>query len=167
MPKRLLQRCGVDCIGEFRLAAEQRFQDGLALAARGRRTAAVYLWGYAAEMTLKAGFFSLIGFAPSQAITRVDLRGARNRAMGMGIGWRGNNFHDLQAWSQLLVMMRSTAQHMAYSVPGMDKRVLHCGQLLQVLWSETLRYHKNMAYDYEVAQVREAAEWLLANSSVL
>ncbi len=69
MPRRLIDRCQPDCIREFRLAARQRFDDALVLAASGRRTGAIYLWGYTAEMTLKAAYFSLIGMAETDTIT--------------------------------------------------------------------------------------------------
>ena len=60
MPRGLRARCQPDSIREFRAAARQRFQDGLTAAAGERRTAAIYLWGYAAEMTLKAAYFALL-----------------------------------------------------------------------------------------------------------
>jgi len=47
------------------------------------------------------------------------------------------------------------------------REVQSCGQGIGQLWSEALRYHKNVAYVYEMNQVREAAEWLLVNSDVL
>ena len=50
MPKPLLSRLQPDSIAEFRAAARQRFLDGEVAAANDRRTVAVYLWGYAAEM---------------------------------------------------------------------------------------------------------------------
>ena len=34
------------------------------------------------------------------------------------------------------------------------------------VWSEGLRYHKNLAYEFEVTQVRESAEWLLVNADI-
>ena len=69
MPRRLLERCGPDSIREFRSAGRQRFDDGLALAAVGRRTGAIYLWGYAAEMILKSAYFSVVGLDESAEIT--------------------------------------------------------------------------------------------------
>jgi hypothetical protein len=42
-----------------------------------------------------------------------------------------------------------------------------CGQRIGLLWNETLRYRRNVAYEYEMVQVREAAEWLLANAAIL
>src|SRR5438132_12581385 len=63
MPTRLIQRCQPESIREFRASAGQRYDDGLALAGTGNRTAAIYLWGYVAEMILKAAYFSLLGLA--------------------------------------------------------------------------------------------------------
>lgn len=69
MPRRLLQRCQPDSIAEFRSASRQRYDDGLSLAIQGRRTGAIYLWGYAIEMTLKAAYFSFIGKGVRDPIT--------------------------------------------------------------------------------------------------
>ena len=55
---------------------------------------------------------------------------------------------------------------MAYSVDFGDQ-VQANGQRISQLWNETLRYHKNTPYSYEVRQVREAAEWLIVNSAFL
>ncbi len=59
MPKNLIQRLRHDSVAEFEAAALTRFQDGIELEARGRPLAAIYLWGYSAEMTLKAALFSI------------------------------------------------------------------------------------------------------------
>ena len=61
MPRRLVDRCQADSIREFRASARQRYEDGLALAGAGKGTAAIYLWGYASEMTLKAADCMLAG----------------------------------------------------------------------------------------------------------
>lgn len=42
-----------------------------------------------------------------------------------------------------------------------------CRQRVGQLWSETLRYRSNVAYEFEMVQVREAAEWLLTNAATL
>jgi hypothetical protein len=69
MPRLLLARCNPDSIREFRLAAQLRFDDAMALAAAGNRTGAIYLWGYTVEMQLKAAYFSTIGIAEIAPIT--------------------------------------------------------------------------------------------------
>ncbi len=168
MPKGLLERCQPDSIAQFRVAARQRFADGEALAAAERRTAAVYLWGYAAEMTLKAAYFEVMVFAKTDVITLADLRAAAFTAPGLGVTWPGlpgnPKLHDLRAWAELLVATRGTNPGTAYADPAFGAQVVTQGNLLQRLWSEVLRYRKNLAYDHELEQVRKATAWLLSHS---
>ncbi len=168
MPRRLLDRCHPDSIREFRVAARQRFDDALAMAGRGRRTGAIYLWGYTAEMTLKAVYFSLIGLAETAVITwKAHLQPAINKGKGMGMAWPAQGAgHNVRAWAELLVGVRALSATTAF-VPPFGLEVQRHGQRIEELWRETLRYRKNHAYLYETKQVREAAEWLLVNSDVL
>src|SRR5438105_9517147 len=170
MPRGLIDRCRPDSIREFRASARQRYHDGLALSGRGNRTAAIYLWGYAAEMTLKAAYFSLFGLADDDVITvpgHIQPAINRGRAAPLAIAWPNQGAgHNVRAWAELLVGVRALAPATAYG-PAFATQVQGCGQRLGQLWRETLRYHKNRAYLYEVRQVREAAEWLLVNSANL
>jgi hypothetical protein len=168
MPRRLLDRCQPDCIREFRAAARQRFDDALALAGCGRRTGAIYLWGYTAEMTLKAAYFALIGLADTDAITwTTHLQPAIHRGRGLGVAWPAQGAgHNVRAWAELLVGVRALSPATAWA-PPFDRDVQRCGQRIEQLWRETLRYSKNDAYLYEMRQVREATEWLLVHSDAL
>lgn len=168
MPKALVRRCQPDSIQEFGAAAHQRFLDGISAAASERRTAAIYLWGYAAEMVLKAAYFRVIGFATTQAITFPDLQAAINQGKILGIPWptKGQG-HNVRAWAQLLVTWRATTPGWSYPPLSFGLQVLARGQLFERLWIESLRYHKNTAYLFEVTQIREATEWLLSNSAEL
>lgn len=168
VPKRLLARWQPECIREFRAAARQRFDDGLDLAARNRRTGAIYLWGYSAEMALKAAYFSLT-LAETDAIT---WPGHIQPAIQHGrtthtITWPNHGQgHNVRAWAELLVAERANLAGMAYS-PDVGQEIQAHGQRIGLLWNETLRYHKNVAYLHEVTQVRLSAEWLLANLETL
>ncbi len=170
MPRRLIDRCQPDSILEFRASARQRYQDGLALAGAGNRTAAIYLWGYATEMILKAAYFSLFGLADDDVITvpgHIQPAINRGRAAPLSIAWPNPGAgHNVRAWAELLVGVRALTPATAY-VPAFAAQVQQRGQRVGQLWSETLRYHKNRAYGYEVRQVREATEWLLIHSDDL
>lgn len=168
MPRKLLNRCQPDCIGEFRAAARQRFDDALVLAGHGRRTGAIYLWGYTAEMTLKAAYFALIGLAEPDVITwNAHLQPAIQRGRSMGVAWPPQGAgHNVRAWAELLIGVRALSAVTAWASP-FDRDVQRCGQRIEQLWRETLRYHKNVAYWHEMNQVREAAEWLLVHSDAL
>ena len=163
MPKHLLNRCLPNSVREFRSASLQRYTDGISLASAGRRTAAVYLWGYSAEMTLKAAYFSFLGFTDSQTITIQDLIDAKRKAISWRLPWQGN-LHDLTAWANLIVETRMRTSGSAYASPKFGLEVQARGQRLTRFWKETLRYNKNVAYAYEIRQVREAVEWLLIHS---
>jgi hypothetical protein len=168
MPRRLPARWQPECIREFRASARQRFNDALALAAAGRRTGAIYLWGYSAEMTLKASYFSLT-LAETDPITWGGhvLPAIQHGKTARGIAWPvPGQGHNVRAWAELLVAERAATPGLAYA-PQFGREVQSCGQRIGQLWSETLRYHKNVAYLHEVAQVREAAEWLLGHSDAL
>jgi hypothetical protein len=166
MPRRLIDRCQPDSIREFRASARQRYNDGLTLAGAGNGTAAIYLWGYAAEMLLKAAYFSLSGLAPDDVITVAGhIQPAINRGRGapLSIAWPNQGAgHNVRACAELLVAVRALTPATIYG-PTFATQVQGCGQRIWQLWRETLRYHKNRAYLYEVRQVREATEWLLVN----
>lgn len=164
MPKRLLDRCQPDSISEFRSAARRRFDDGLALAVAGQRTGAIYLWGYTAEMILKAAYFSSVGIAENAALTMAHhIQPAIQRGQSLGIAWPNQGRgHNIRAWSEWLVLARASSATPYPSAFGLE--VQHYGQRFEPLWRETLRYRKNHAYLHEVRQAREAAEWLLVHS---
>ena len=161
MPKSLPNRLDPDSVAEFTAAARVRFDDGVSLNSRGRRTGAIYLWGYTAEMLLKAAYFRAIGFNVTRQITLGDLRNAVNLAPSLGVIWVGN-FHSVLSWSRLLVARRGTAIGVRFR-----SRVLSAGAAVQRSWNETLRYHKNQAYAYELRQVETRVSWLLTNSARL
>jgi hypothetical protein len=121
-------------------------------------------------MTLKAAYFSLSGLAEDAVITvpgHIQPAINRGRAAPLRIAWPNPGAgHNVRAWAELLVGVRALAPDTAYS-PAFAAQVQGCGQRAWQLWRETLRYHKNRAYLYEVRQVREAVEWLLVNSDDL
>jgi hypothetical protein len=165
MPKSLLNRTKLDSIREFRAAAAVRFRDGEALASHGRRTAAIYLWGYSAEMTLKAAYFAAVGYSETRVITKNDLYGAVNAAIkSYHVAWTNRNLHEVRAWANLLVEFRSRSPAIPYALPDFGNEVKRMGRRIEPLWSETLRYRKIVAHPSEVERMRQASGWLLANS---
>ena len=168
MPRRLLDRCRPDSIQEFRLAASRRFDDGLAMASQGRRTAAIYLWGYTGEMIIKAAYFSFLGIHDAQDLSwSIDVRPAIRAGRQLGILWPPHGEgHNVRAWGELLINARSTSAASAFPIAFGHDVQRHCQRIGQ-LWRETLRYRKNHAYLHEVNQVRVSAEWLLVHSHAL
>jgi hypothetical protein len=121
-------------------------------------------------MLLKAAYFSVLGVGEAAPLQMaVHINPAIQLGRGLGIAWpQGGQGHNVRAWAELLILERATHPNpvMAYSVDFGDQ-VQANGQRISQLWNETLRYHKNKPYSYEVTQVREAAEWLIVNSTLL
>jgi len=70
----------------------------------------------------------------------------------------------LESWARLLAMKRATTPGCAYQTAAFGNHVELCGRRLQSIWSEVLRYHKNVAYEYEVNRMRRESAWLLRNA---
>jgi hypothetical protein len=121
-------------------------------------------------MTLKSAYFSLLGLGERDTITvpgHILPAINRGQAAPLHIAWPTQGAgHNVAAWAELLVGVRALAPATAYN-PAFARQVQQYGQRIWQLWRETLRYHKNRAYLYEVRQVRDATTWLLANSDVL
>jgi hypothetical protein len=167
-PKSLLERCADDCVGEFQIAARQRSRDAAVLADARRGVGAIYLWGYAVEMILKAAYFRLIGFHDRQTIDRHDLFQAAKTAQTIGVVWLPpSNFHNLRAWVELLVRSRASKPSSTYLSPRFAQDVVDRTLKVQRFWNETLRYRKNVAFEWEVREVREGAAWLISHSELL
>lgn len=93
------------------------------------------------------------------------MRNAISRAKTtFSITWLGGG-HEVQGWAELLI-----AERLHLNIPHSQDvalKIQSCGKKFRRLWTESLRYHKNVAYSHEMNQVREAAEWLLARSEDL
>jgi len=138
------------------------------LAIAGQRTGAIYLWGYAAEMLLKAAYFTFIGVPKLRSLTfPQDIQPAIARGRVLGIAWPAQGAgHNVRAWAELLVIVRAATPGGAFSA-RFGVQVQRCGQRISELWRETLRYHKNVAYEHEVDHVRGAVSWLLSHEQSL
>ncbi|MBN9122267.1 MAG: hypothetical protein J0I06_24525 [Planctomycetes bacterium] len=142
----------------FRAAAGARYREAVQLEVGGHRLAAVYLFGYAAEMLLKAAYFRLAGWAPAAIITHAHLNAAKATAIGYGLTWAGN-LHDLTGWSRFLIHER-VVRGQAFGALFRNQLQSRVNQLYRH-WREWLRYHDMMPYRGEVAGARAAANWLL------
>ena len=142
-------------------AAEERFWDGfdLATGTAQRYTGAVYILGYVVEMLLKVAFFRISGIPDN-----VDVKPYLNTAKTHS-SWTGRNYHDLQAWCNLLIVDRlhRGVQFDPVFAAELTRRVL----LVGLHWREDLRYKHNQANDAEVSEVLENTDWVLSNRTLL
>lgn len=170
MPRSLLRRLQPECIREFELAADERFRDATCLIGGDRRTAAIYLFGYVVEMILKARYFRLIGLGDFDAISISTLRqhvGDSPASTARSLGLQGaRNLHNLLAWVELIVAYRGD-RGISYRDPGFGDMLYSNVIAIHRLWSESLRYHRNIAYPHELGRARVACEWILGNRDAI
>ncbi len=164
MPRLLPVRFATECIREFDLAATERYRDAAALSLGERRAGAVYLYGYVVEMLLKAAYFRALRYADTAPISLTDLRtaagdnpGSTARTLGLA-GTR--NLHDIGAWAELLVAFRTT-RGPVYPDVGFGALLLNRVTVVRQRWAETIRYHKNTAYQHELERVEYACRWVV------
>ena len=140
-------------------AALERYWDGIDLATspEARRTAAIYLMGYVAEMLLKVAFFRVTGFPPGQA---VDLRAITTHA-----AWTKANLHNLDGLTDLLIAERGLRGR-AFD-PVFAGQLKACVLTVASHWRETLRYRHTPAAETELVEVYQNVDWLRANATLL
>jgi len=147
-------------ITRFRAAAGARYGEARRLETEGYRLGAIYLFGYSAEMLLKAAYFRVRGFAANATITVADMNQARNRAINvLHLTWN-DRLHDLVGWVTLLINERVTLQQ---PLAWRFRRTLNARVgIVYRNWREHLRYHDSIPYATELNSVRATATWLLA-----
>ena len=164
MPRLLPDRFAPECIREFERAATERYADAGRLADGDRRTGAIYLYGYVVEMLLKAAYFRLIGYGDADPIDFVAMRNAVGESpasMASSLGLTGTrNLHDISAWSALIVAFRAS-RLLLYPDPEFEATLTAHVAVVHDRWSETIRYHKNVAYRHELDRVGAACEWVM------
>ena len=154
-----------DTRGELERAAEDRFWDGLILAAseEGRELGSVYLLGYVAELLLKSAYYRVRG-VPFDVDVRHELRGMDARARALGFAWQGNR-HNLESVAQLLVAERRIRGNPLGA--GIEVKLLGRIRLVSDMWSESLRYRSEPVGRDELNDVYSVVEWLRDKYAIL
>lgn len=98
-----------DSIAGFERAAAQRYRDAEVLRRANRRLSAIYLYGYAVEMWLKAAYFRVTfahdGLDSKTQIDALRRRAAENEWIVLGLPKKLGP-HDIAGWAHLLVKKR-------------------------------------------------------------
>jgi hypothetical protein len=145
---------------DLELAAAERLWDGVSIAVTrsGRDVGALYLFGYVAEMILKASFFRAQGVPPAQPVTG-QLDQLRIAAGSPGAGFVRRDYHNLRMLSlALLNARRSTGRPMPRGV----ERRLHAQVRRLARWGPDLRYEHRAVRAATVNNALGAADWFLA-----
>jgi hypothetical protein len=89
-------------------------------------------------------------------------------ATQLNIGWPApRNLHNVRAWCELLVAKRASTLGLQYPSALIGQTVVRNGSVFERLWSEVIRYRRNVAYEFEMTAALQAAEWFVLNSKSL
>ncbi len=165
------ERLSPDTATRIERAAAQRFATATVLQTHDRRLAALYFYGYSAEMWLSAAYYRSAGFGPHQTIDR-DARHrrmvqARQLRMPSGAFIMNSDPHPLVGWARFLEWQRSASGVLAASTAKRLKEAINKANEIYDYWRPELRYK---VVDITVTQlvfVRSAATWFKDNHSKL
>ncbi len=150
-----------ETLQETELAAEQRLREGEALWRAGRFGAAVYLFGYAAEMLLKNAYFRYRGSPSTMAISFGLLGTAKAHAMALGVAADPETYHSLRFWAALLRAERARTNR---PMPGgLDQPFVQRSRRLYQNWWIAMRYRADRVSAREVQIAFDDVTWLHDN----
>jgi hypothetical protein len=107
MPLRSLIQTAPERLSDFLMAADDRFEDAETLLVERRFDAAVYMFGYAAEMWLKAACLRLRGLGPTSPV-KPGLAALRYWMKVTVPVVAFTDYHDLSFFAQSILSLRSS-----------------------------------------------------------
>lgn len=165
MPLRIVQEAHEETVAEMYLAADARYAEGLILHRAGQHDAAIYLWGYTAEILLKLAYCRL---EPSFQISDI----AATRFGPLHTLWRSLfpgsrlDLHDLHSLAFLLEYEYQQRHGHAYRLI-VAMPFYHCIDRLQGNWWVSSRYRHTRADAREAEETQEDVEWLYTHHMAL
>jgi hypothetical protein len=155
-----------DSVSQFEIAARQRFEEASLLYFGRRSYSAIYLYGYAVEMWLKAAYFHNEGIIAglNDPLTQRDRDRAWKQRKASGAPNRYATQHDIEIWAYLLIYIRRTARIYPPYNPLVESTLQNYGATMRNHWSVEMRYqHLEAIQPAEIDAVRNIAEWFSSN----
>lgn len=166
----LAERLSPDTIARLERAAQHRFTTA-ELLRNERRLAALYLYGFSAEMCLTAAYFRSAGFSPHTPIDRDTRRRrmaqARQLLTAAGEPLMNGDPHPLVGWARFLEWQRLLAGCLTQQERQQLKETINKATLLYNYWRPELRYKTIEIADGQLQIVRQATRWLLDSQGQL
>lgn len=94
-----------DCIDQYEKSALEHQNAGFDLLAGGSALG-VGLMALSVEMLLKAAYFRLAGYLPTQPIGTTDLTQAKRDIRGLGVTRSAEGYHSLMFWAEGIVAVK-------------------------------------------------------------
>jgi len=152
-------------------AGHYRFISADILRDQRQRLAALYFYGYSAEMWLSAAYYRSAGFKPYEHIDR-DTRHrrmvqARQLRLESGVFLMNSDPHPLVGWARFLEWQRSLSG--ALAVPDAQRLREAVNKAIEIYkyWRPELRYKVIDITDGQLASVRRDVAWLKDNHEKL
>ena len=160
----IISKVGPDSVSRLERAAERRCAEADWLAEGRHHLAALYFYGYVAEIVLGNAYFKMLGYNAKDPILREDLKRALVPAGSRSL--MSDKSHPVDGWALLLIEERARLFPPAYE-KRLERKLKDCSLLIRENWSPKLRYRAIEIGADQVTPVRESAHWLLENSQRL
>src|SRR5579885_3763760 len=138
------ERLAPDTINKLERAAQNRYQSANILWDEGRRLAALYMYGYAAEICLASAYFKSAGFAPNAEIDRDSRkrRMAQARLLEMPNGEKlmSSDPHPIIGWARFLEYQRILVGGLSERDRQRLREAIKNAALIYAYWRPELRY---------------------------
>jgi hypothetical protein len=162
----LAKRLAPDTVARLGRAAEQRFCTAELLRTK-RRLAALYPYGYSAEMCLTSAYFRSAGFYPNAPINR-DTRQrrmaqARQLRSAGGEPLMTGDPHPLIGWARFLEWQRSASGKLPQPDAQRLREALNKAVMIYNYWRPELRYKTLEIMEEQLENVRRASKWFIEN----
>lgn len=165
----MIRKQPFDSIVQLETAARERFEEACLLRLARRPFIAIYLFGYAIEMWLKAAYFHNEGICGvSDPLRQADRDRAWRQRQAAGFLRATVNQHDLDAWAHLLVFIRRVKGFHAPYAPTVEGAIRSNAATAYTHWNVEMRYqHISPVLASEVDEMLENAAWFSAHYSSL
>ncbi|HBI47096.1 MAG TPA: hypothetical protein DDY78_30220 [Planctomycetales bacterium] len=165
------ERLAPDTIAKLERAAQHRFATAEILRTKKRRLAALYLYGYSAEICLSAAYYRSSGLPGNTAIDR-DTRQrrmaqARQLRTASGEPLMNSAPHPLVGWARFLQWQRILRGGLTRQDERRLREAINKATLIYNYWRPELRYKTVEVPDRPLQEVQRAAKWLLDNQKQL
>lgn len=165
------ERLAPDTVVRLERAARERFLSGSALQEEGRRLAALYLFGYIAEICLSAAYLRRAGFPIHAAIDR-DTRHrrmvqARQLRQTSGEPLMSSDPHPIVGWARFLLWQRNLSGKLKPAEVDLLNGAVNRAVIIYNYWRPELRYKIVEIAPKQLEAAQDAAAWLLARQSDL
>jgi hypothetical protein len=170
-PVPLAERLSPDTIAKLERAAQHRFATAEILRNQERRLAALYMYGYCAEICLSAAYYRSSGLSRHTPIDR-DTRQrrmaqARQLRTAGGEPLMNSDPHPIVGWARFLEWQRLLAGDLTQQDEQRLREGINKATLIYGYWRPELRYKTIEITDRQLQEVQRAAKWLIDNQEQL